>query len=913
MTEPFDLARIDDAGERPPPLFNGERTVAPPKKASEILRLVRSLLAEWFSRGHLLLRAWRQYDPEGTNSLRLVNERPVSFLGLLLRRLNEHRQAAWIEYVLNYQGPWYAWEEDKGNSVFSVADPTRHADSPWRRVEPLDEAEVLRLLWAYVRRGEETPALHVPLVNAVCYAIAGTLDPMSIETDNTTRRRPGRFAPEHFLAPRLTGLQAPVPQPLRDCLHQFLEEEDAWGRFNQSYRAVLHAADARSDQVGDAGWKTVLAELHRELGPASQGSANLQALCEKLSVLGDFGVRLREVFAPQVIEQRRLPWIPALIQNLVRLGRLAGSVLGERAPPPSFSPEPIHLVGDAHDAGQPPPGYIPDETLRRWIAAPPAAPGEIMQFAGSALERWFARGDELLSAWQRHDPDLKETLLAPEGKTSPFLTWLLRRCNDFRQAAWTEHVLRGDVWCMREDKGGGGLLPVVLAPAEQADRRLRRAAPLGPAEALALLRSYAAGGEEAAALHGPVVNALCQAIAGTMMAAPEDVPGPFAPECFLSPKVERSRQPQPESLTVCLKMLLVGEGRGRFNADFRHTLRTIAPERFDALHTAEVRHILTALTSQLMRRGNLDNLEDCCNKLEGLGQFAERLQLVFTEKMLKPAGPPGALLALQNLVRLGQFAANVLGDRSPPPSRLALAAPAPVAELVSQAPDTTPSADVSVPDETNRTLPEVVAATVAETVEALPSTAAAPPESPPPAPELSPPPPVLVPPALRDLRELVGQAAELRAACLQPWPEAAEALALLEEKAAGFQPAGSDDEVAAAVGDLLLDPLEQLDALLPALGPAGPLPSEHPVALVVPLQQLHDRIYDCMRRHGGYEYYAVSCGEPAGDHPLLDILGQVRHAGMRSFCVVRIVQPGYERCRDGRKELLRPPKVLVAQ
>src|SRR5262249_55589642 len=153
--------------------------------------------------GHLLLRAWRQYDPDGTGSVRLGTGSPARFLDLLLRRLNEYRQAAWIEYVRAYPGPWYDWKEEQGHTVLLISDRKDHADLLWRRPATIDETEVLRLLWAYLRGSEETPALHVPLVNALCYAIAGTVRPVPGGDGPGVVPEPGPFAPECFLAPRL--------------------------------------------------------------------------------------------------------------------------------------------------------------------------------------------------------------------------------------------------------------------------------------------------------------------------------------------------------------------------------------------------------------------------------------------------------------------------------------------------------------------------------------------------------------------------------------------------------------------------------------------------------------------------------------------------------------------------------------
>jgi hypothetical protein len=1025
-----------------------------PSRASELLRFVREMLAEWFSRGDLLLRAWRQYDPEGRKTIGFVNERPALFLELFLRRLNEYHQAVWIDYVRTYEGFWHTWTEKEGNNVFLVDGPERHADRLLRKARPLEAAEALRLLEQYARGGEGAPALHVPLVNAFCFAIANTIHVVpNGAVSSHARLEPGPFAPEGFLAPRLAGLRKPVPEPLWQCLSQFLEEENDWGRFNSNHRSALHKADRCFDSaLQSSGSKTVLNQLRHEWGLEPENRGNLQAFCEKLEVLGDLAVRLREIFPPEIAKQIKLPWIPVLIQNMTRLGLLADNVLGDQTAPSNRTRETIRLdgVSDQTEPGQPRP--LTDEQLRLWSESSPLSESEIVQFAGAVLERWFARGHELLSAWQRLDPDAKMPFRAPKGKTSPFLAWLLRRCNEYRQAAWIEYVLRyGEPWYVKKEDFRSGRIYVVHDPAKQTDRLWRRMKPFGPEEALVLLRAYAAAGEEAEALHGPLINAVSHAIAGTVVPPPTEAPGPFSPEHFLSPNLYRSMQPVPHALKECLKVLLVveGEGGGRFNHTLRASLRAIAPQRFAALYTDDIKHLLGALTGHPTRPGKQDNLKGYCVKLEALGAFARRLQHSFPEAEVEDAGLLDAVPAMQNLVRLGHLATNVLGDRSPPPPRPVvkkappLASPrpypqrsptaagqAPADGILHEAPDTGDSdhdleqaAQVTVPPlsaERRRSESSTIdrhvtgsvptgswsatsanldvaaeAGSAAEDLEParekVPWNKASSPadrsplltegeDSGPTAEELQPPGPLeqrAVVPARNDsptpevpaatppqvdeggstvteaeeetkplseserlnrlaaqfdtvkrFRQIASWGNKLRERCREEWPEAVEGLGVLlatyhqfKDGLLRIEPQGAGalaewiEAEQGVLADSLVNNIELLDALLPPEGRDGPEPPpDHlPAPLVEGVRKVQRRVFEFMHAYGQYDYYPLRYGDEARDHPGLEILGSVPTPGMRSFCVVQIVQPGYIKPPGGRERPVRAPKVLVAR
>src|SRR5262249_26907525 len=156
----------------------------------------------------------------------------------------------------------------------------------------------LELLRTYAGREEDRSALHVPLVNALCTAIAITLYPVPNDTNPSLDWEPGPYAPEHFLAPPLGALQLPAPASLRKCLRQFLclgVAEETWGRLSPSCLEALKAVDSRCEDIFQSGLKPVLEALHHDL---SQEEVSLQALCEHLQALGKLGAQLQEVFPP---------------------------------------------------------------------------------------------------------------------------------------------------------------------------------------------------------------------------------------------------------------------------------------------------------------------------------------------------------------------------------------------------------------------------------------------------------------------------------------------------------------------------------------------------------------------------------------------------------------------------------------
>jgi hypothetical protein len=168
----------------------------------------------------------------------------------------------------------------------------------------------------------------------------------------------------------------------------------------------------------------------------------------------------------------------------------------------------------------------------------------------------------------------------------------------------------------------------------------------------------------------------------------------------------------------------------------------------------------------------------------------------------------------------------------------------------------------------------------------------------------------------------------LRERCKDEWPEAVEGLGVLLATYQQFrdgllriEPQGAEplarwlDEEQAVLADSLVNNIELLDALLPPEGRDGPEPppSHVPASLVNGLRQVQRTVFDFMHDYGQYDYYPLRYGDEARDHPALEILGSVPTPGMRSFCVVQIVQPGYIKPPGGRERPVRPPKVLVAR
>jgi hypothetical protein len=126
-------------------------------------------------------------------------------------------------------------------------------------------------------------------------------------------------------------------------------------------------------------------------------------------------------------------------------------------------------------------------------------------------------------------------------------------------------------------------------------------------------------------------------------------------------------------------------------------------------------------------------------------------------------------------------------------------------------------------------------------------------------------------------------------------------------------------DAARQLADEFVNKIRKLDALLAA---AATLPLKAPAQLdaarkehLGQLRGLRDRLFAFMRMHGGYEEYPVAVGESVRKHgPALDDVSYVADARLRPNEIVRILEPGYVRRReDGRQELIRSPKVLVAR
>src|SRR5947209_5687079 len=105
-------------------------------RGREILGSVADLLSAWFALGGTLADAWRTVDAEKTR----VGARPL--VEAFVRRCNEHRQAAWIEFAAACK----KWHYKSRDGHFTLFSPRSFQDRGRRRAEPFTDAAALKLL-----------------------------------------------------------------------------------------------------------------------------------------------------------------------------------------------------------------------------------------------------------------------------------------------------------------------------------------------------------------------------------------------------------------------------------------------------------------------------------------------------------------------------------------------------------------------------------------------------------------------------------------------------------------------------------------------------------------------------------------------------------------------------------------------
>jgi hypothetical protein len=513
----------------------------------------------------------------------------------------------------------------------------------------------------------------------------------------------------------------------------------------------------------------------------------------------------------------------------------------------------------------------------------------------------------------------------PESVDEPTAQRLLAGLIDgfelYRRDQWLQHAsAAATVWACRT---GGELERPSYEVVRQASvganpLRLRREAPFGPAEVSAFLTAFAAAEEagklqdrKAALLRGTVLDILLEAF--------RTARGPSADgDALLDPLHQFHRQhkgdqirahalrrlalldqPPPPGLLACLRQLLqpTEEIEGCLTPAyrlrlFRH-LRDMAaplltPEDFAAAETAA--EVLRTRTDP--QATDAAALREVCAPLSALGRFALCVRPVL-------AGPSAgehrrwARTLLTNFEHLGELANALLGET----------------------PASGPKADAS-PGATNPAPPEPPRREPSPEEVALAALAA-------------------TNPAAEEFLALTALAEELLPLVQDCWRDATEALkglqypgsrfrqkALRTAQAPAEEQASQIQDAARQLADEFVNKIRRLDALLPGVGPC-PAPFKGPAQLSPQtrdmlsqkLKELRDRVFHIMRAYGGYEEYPVVVGESVRRHgPVLDDVTYVSGPRLRPDEIVQILEPGYVRRReDGKQELIRSPKVLVAR
>jgi hypothetical protein len=190
-------------------------------------------------------------------------------------------------------------------------------------------------------------------------------------------------------------------------------------------------------------------------------------------------------------------------------------------------------------------------------------------------------------------------------------------------------------------------------------------------------------------------------------------------------------------------------------------------------------------------------------------------------------------------------------------------------------------------------------------------------------------------PATAEFLALTAVAEELLPLVQDCWRDATEALkglqypgsrfrqkALRAAQAPAEEQTGQIRDAARQLADEFVNKIRRLDALLPGVA-ASPAPFKGPARLspqardmlIQKLKELRDRVFHVMRAYGGYEEYPVAVGDSVRRHgQVLDDVTYVSGPRLRPDEIVQILEPGYVRRReDGKQELIRSPKVLVAR
>jgi hypothetical protein len=563
----------------------------------------------------------------------------------------------------------------------------------------------------------------------------------------------------------------------------------------------------------------------------------------------------------------------------------------------------------------------------------PEVAAEVVRHVGRLLRLW-AGGAEVSGEW-----DCAPLLHRFEGDRAAaagLLRGLLEGLELYRRDLWLQYAADpATVW----GRWAGGELErptyeVVKPASPGANRlRLRREAPFQPQEGLAFLAALAAAEEagrlrdrKGAWLRGVVLDVVHAAAGAGLGTAGPEMLGPLQRlhQRGKGPQVRAGalrrsaalEQPPAPALCDCLRQLLLPaeevEGcltRAARLRLFGH-LAEVAPPlvpRGDFESAGAAAEALRGWAEP--RAASSGTLRETCAKLRDLGCFARRVRPALAGPA---AGPHRQWLRnlLENFERLGELACCIVGEVLP---QVEEPEPAPAeAEPVPAAPP--------VP-------PEQV-------------TPAPPPEPEPPRKEPSPEDLALAAladdhPAAEQFQGMGLLGEELLQALQGTWPDAEEALKSLHYPGTRFRqkllravkvPAEDQArlvrDAARQLADELVNKIRRLDALLPGTG-SFPPPFKGPghlgpqarEQLGQKLKALRDRVLQIMRAYGGYDEYPVAVGDSVRRHgQVLDDVSYVSGPRLRPDEIVQILEPGYVRRReDGRQELIRSPRVLVAR
>ena len=460
--------------------------------------------------------------------------------------------------------------------------------------------------------------------------------------------------------------------------------------------------------------------------------------------------------------------------------------------------------------------------------------------------------------------------------------------------------------------------------------RLRREAPFEPDHITEFLTAFADAEEagrlqdrKAALLRGAILDAIREAILRICEASTNgpDLLGPLhglhqqrkGDQIHTSTlrRLAQLENPCPAGLRECLRQLLAPaeEVEGCLTRAYRLRLFCFLADLAEPFLRRELfagaEAAVEALRGAIEKETDSLPLRAVCTRLGELGRFARRVRPVL-------AGPSAGEhrrwlhALLDNFERLGDLACCMLGETLPP---LEEPEPPPVTE---------------------------------ETIPSIPATAItiAPSESQPPRKELSAEDMALaalaaVNPVAEQFLTLGNLAEDLLRAVQGNWRDAEEALKSLQYPGNRFRqkllraaqsPAEEQSrqilDAARQLADEFVNKIRRLDALLPGTGSCPPsfkgpnhLPQPAREQLMQKIKALRDRVFQVMLAHGGYEEYQVAVGDSVRKHgPVLDDVTYVSGPRLRPDEIVQILEPGYVRRReDGKQELIRSPKVLVAR